>query len=291
MSDLKLHSALFQGQTIHTLTVDGRPAWIARQVGDILGYANGKRLVGKITLEWGDDFVLGKDYALLTGADLLAVKSQVDAISPNAKGLLVLFESGLHLALVKTQMPLGRALRRFLVDEVLPQLVRTGAYQPAGPVEVSPPATLDVAAIREVRLAARVDLDDRKFRCDELRRTADLLRLTRRIDGDMWAKCTIAACEIALGHTLPGLHAAIDKWTDAAALAAKLDVPVPKVMGAAGMLRLLEDKPGLARPVPTRDEGGRWTVTFAFSTTAAAQIEGWLAETSDDARRPAAQAA
>ncbi len=290
MSELLLHPALFQGQTIHTLTIDGRPAWIAREVGDVLGYADSKRLVGKITLEWADDFVLGKDYALLTGSDLQAVKAEVDAVSPHAKGLLVLFESGLHLACVKTHMPLGRALRRFLVDEVLPQLVRTGAYKPAGAPEPAAVATLDTATLREARLAARVDLDDRKFRCAELRRTADILRVTRRIDGDTWARCTVAACEIALGHALPGLYAALDRWTDAAALAVKLDVPLAKVLTAASQLQLLDDKPGLSRPVPTR-QGDRWTITFAFSTAAVAQIEGWLAETSDDARKAAPKAA
>ena len=42
----------------------------------------------------------------------------------------MLFESGLHLVLAKTDQPIGRRLRRFLVDEVLPQIARTGAFQP-----------------------------------------------------------------------------------------------------------------------------------------------------------------
>lgn len=78
----------------------------------------------------------------------------------------------------------------------------------------------------------------------------------------------------------------MDDWTDPDVLAARLGVPAPRVLAAATSLQLLDDKPGLARPVPARVEG-RWTVRFAFSTRAVAQIEAWLAETSD----PAAQAA
>ena len=53
MSELQLYPFEFRGNTVHTLTLDGRPAWIAREIGEALGYAReGKRLVNKIKGEW-----------------------------------------------------------------------------------------------------------------------------------------------------------------------------------------------------------------------------------------------
>src|SRR5262245_19531426 len=103
MSELKLYTAQFEGSDVHTLTVDGRPAWIAREIGAILGYANaGKRLASQITDEWASDFLVGHDYTLLVGEDLVAIKDQCKTAYCGSKGLLVLFESGLHLSLLKT---------------------------------------------------------------------------------------------------------------------------------------------------------------------------------------------
>ena len=51
----------FEGKPLVTLTHDGRLAWVARQVGAALGYANrGKRLVNKITSDWADEFIAGR---------------------------------------------------------------------------------------------------------------------------------------------------------------------------------------------------------------------------------------
>jgi prophage antirepressor-like protein len=128
----------FEGEPLTTLTWDGKPAWVAREIGRRLGYAgNGKRLVTRIGREWAAEFIEGKDYVLLSGDELAAFKAAVGLGTPEvpsrAGGLLLLLEPGLHLVLTKTNKPIGVRLRRFLVDEVLPQLVRTGAYAPSGP--------------------------------------------------------------------------------------------------------------------------------------------------------------
>ena len=53
---------------------------------------------------------------------------------------------GLHLVLAKTNLPIGKRLRRFLVDEVLPQLVRTGRYAPEAGQRRAPQGKRDSAA-------------------------------------------------------------------------------------------------------------------------------------------------
>lgn len=129
MLPLSTHLHEFEGQPLVTLSWEGRPCWVARHIGARLGYSHeGKRLPNKIIGEWADEFVSGHDYAFLTGDDLEAFKGiaaggPAEIPASTRRGLLVLFESGLHLVLAKTNLPIGKRLRRFLVDEVLPQLV------------------------------------------------------------------------------------------------------------------------------------------------------------------------
>jgi hypothetical protein len=149
----------------------------------------------------------------------------------------VLFESGLHLALAKTNLPIGKRLRRFLVDEVLPQLVRTGRYAPEDAHGPAPqeevdrilllfpdfkPRTPAPDILREARftLQARtrarwVDVCDRRLRVGALHRLVDTLG--DRLDEDTRAVVEIIASEIATGLDLaalltpdPGATAALD---------------------------------------------------------------------------------
>ena len=126
----------FEGKPLLTLNWEGKPCWVARHIAACIGYGQaGKRLPNKILHEWADEFLPGNDYVLLEGAALEVLHELVaEAGLPTAGlgrgSLLLLFESGLHLVLAKTSQPIGRRLRRFLADQVLPQLARTGAYQP-----------------------------------------------------------------------------------------------------------------------------------------------------------------
>jgi len=53
--------------------------------------------------------------------------------SSKARSLTILYESGLHLVCLKTEKPLGKKLRRFLADEVMPRLMRREAIGVALP--------------------------------------------------------------------------------------------------------------------------------------------------------------
>lgn len=55
-TDLVPVSHHFEGRPLTTLVLDGRPCWIARQVGEAIGYAlGGRRLVSLIRGEWADE--------------------------------------------------------------------------------------------------------------------------------------------------------------------------------------------------------------------------------------------
>jgi prophage antirepressor-like protein len=121
----------FEGHRVTTVIFEGRPAWIAAQVGEALGYAEGRHLVDKIAASWRDDFIDGTDFEILSNGRLAKFRadSGESQESPpregGARSLTILYESGLHLALLRTRKPAGRRLRRLLATEVLPQLTRT----------------------------------------------------------------------------------------------------------------------------------------------------------------------
>lgn len=216
-----LLQARFDGRPLNVLSVDGRPAWIARELGAAIGYQHaGKRLVNRIREEWAPEFIAGHDHAFVSGADLAQLKGlvQPDVIDPRTANLLVLFEPGVFLVLAKTSKPIGRKLRRFLVDEVMPQLARTGRFSPQ---EEPLPTPDDVERVlvlfpelarrapplhvrREERLALQartrarwVDVCDRRLQVFTLHRMVDALgdALT---DGNR-AAVELLAAEIATG--------------------------------------------------------------------------------------------
>lgn len=233
MLPLSTHLHEFEGQPLVTLTWEGRPCWVARHIGARLGYSHeGKRLPNKVLGEWADEFIPGHDYALLQGEDLATFHAAVAAAGMPSAGLgrgslLVLFESGLHLVLAKTNLPIGKRLRRFLADEVLPQLARTGRYAPEeAPRQPTPEAALRVllvlpdlkprtpslSARREARLALQartrarwVDVCDRRLQVNTLHRLVD--QLGEQLDDATRAALEIIAAEVATGLDLVALIA------------------------------------------------------------------------------------
>lgn len=203
----------FEGKPLNTLTVRGRPAWPAREVAVGLGYGHkGDRFVSKLAGEWAGEFVEGLDIARVTGLELAILKEQLgpQVIPPTATKIVVLFETGVYLAVAKTDKPVGVRLRRFIVDEVLPRLARgvpVGAPAPSVPA-VPPQRTrlpvTDLRELRELRLWRRADLADRQLRYASLVRIAKILLDLGRIDRDTWVRFELAAITIALSVRQPG---------------------------------------------------------------------------------------
>jgi len=165
----------FEGRPVTTFRYRGRPAWIAREIGAALEYADdGKALVAMLTREWSDEVQEGSDFVLVMGAELSDLKALLELGVPHtpsspgesgpipnhAPSTIVLFESGLHLALLKTNKPVGKRLRRLLVDEVLPQLLRDGQFDPertVSPQGELQPKTRRPALDREAQAARRLE--------------------------------------------------------------------------------------------------------------------------------------
>ena len=97
----------FEGGQLSTILYRGKPAWIAREVGRVLGYSeDGTRLARIVLSEWADEFIEGHDYVKLRGRELKEFKAVAqlppESVGSRAPHLILLFESGLHMALAKT---------------------------------------------------------------------------------------------------------------------------------------------------------------------------------------------
>jgi prophage antirepressor-like protein len=218
--ELSCLSLDFEGKPLTTITVRGRPGWFAREIAVGLGYGHkGDRFISKLAGEWADEFVEDLDIARVTGLELALLKDQLgpQVIPPKVTKVVVLFETGVYLAVAKTDKPVGVRLRRFIVDEVLPRLARgapVGAPTPlalaATPAPKRAPVT-DLRELRELRLWRRADLADRQFRYGSLVRMAKILLDLGRIDQDLWLRFELAAITIALSVRQPGDVPAINR--------------------------------------------------------------------------------
>jgi prophage antirepressor-like protein len=172
-----------EGVTLTPIHYQGRPAVIARELGDALGYAKrGKRFVDSIMGSWSSEFEEGVHYVKLHGAELKVLQAAIasrgtDSVPLGQGSLIVLFESGANLALTLTKKPAGRSLRRWLSAEVLPQVARSGAFDPtkkvdeAGRIVERPPAEVKSwQKVREERLAGEALRDELEVAQNVLRR-------------------------------------------------------------------------------------------------------------------------
>ncbi len=271
----------FEKHTLTTLEIEGRPAWVAREIGEAIGYAQrGKRFATKITGEWSGELIAGHDYRVLTGSELSAFKQGVFQGTGSVplgsnRGLVVLFESGLHLALVKTRKPAGIRLRRFLADEVLPQLVRTGQYAP----ETAEPS---LAALREHRLQQKADLEarrvavlERKAEAEALRETVRALHRLGQIDARTLAVYEVQAAELVTGRDLSPLKpSGPGSWLTPTQIGRRMGLSPYTVGRVITELGLRGDRPGLSRSYLHRSlDTGEPVVCFAYSPEAVRRIE------------------
>jgi prophage antirepressor-like protein len=174
----------FEGQPVTTIEYQGRPVWIAREIGRALGYENeGAKFAEKVTSDWSEDLERGTDYMVIEGDDLRDLKgaltpdSGVSAVGDHARSLTLLTESGLHLALMLSRKPAGRRLRRWLATEVLPEIARTGGYRGKGGRSLPWLSTEH----RERRLALREASLNLQGARERRMRAAALAELARRL--------------------------------------------------------------------------------------------------------------
>lgn len=132
MSELQIFNNAEFG-SVRTVTVEGEPLFIAKDVAEILGYSNPRDAINKHVDE--EDKGVAK-------CDTLGGKQELTVIN----------ESGLYSLILSSKMPNAKRFKRWATSEVLPTIRRHGLYAMdevlANP-DILINALLELKAVRE----------------------------------------------------------------------------------------------------------------------------------------------
>lgn len=95
--------------TVRTLTIDGQPYFVGKDVADILGYSNSRKALA--------DHVDNEDKGV-TKCDTLG----------GAQDLVVINESGLYSLILGSKLPSAKRFKRWVTSDVLPSIRKHGMY-------------------------------------------------------------------------------------------------------------------------------------------------------------------
>lgn len=130
-------------------TYHGERVITAPDLEKLVKYAP-KTLAKRIREEWANEFQEGRDFDIIQGAELAAFNTALLSSATrnsNHGRLLVLYESGVNLVLVKTEKHVGIEIRRWLTTEVMPSLARYGEYRMRRTPDTRPDAQLEILGI------------------------------------------------------------------------------------------------------------------------------------------------
>ena len=128
------------GFSITPIEMQGRGfLFLPKELEEQLGYINFSNFVRK-----SEFFGEGREYLILSGSNLLELKELLMGVTNShshinnlgnlsylkkASFLLLLTESGLYSSIMSSRKPSAKAFQRWVTEEVLPSIRRTGGYQ------------------------------------------------------------------------------------------------------------------------------------------------------------------
>lgn len=148
----------FQGQQVRTVTINGEPYFVGKDVADILGYNDTNQAVRKHV----DD------------EDKLT--RQFDG-SGQKRNMTIINESGLYALILGSKLPQAKEFKRWVTSEVLPTIRRHGAYLTDSKIEevlLSPDTIINLATQLKNERAEKEQL---KIELEEARKQTSYLDL------------------------------------------------------------------------------------------------------------------
>lgn len=150
---------IFEGQRLTVIAYRDRRAFLAIEIGRILGYGQvGRDLVRQMNDEWAAEIRAPEHKAVLLGEELAAFKASPanlggdsPQVDPRAPSVTLLTEQGLYRVLMLTGKPVGIRLRDWLDSDALPKIAATGGYgqpQIEGPAPEPKPAALSPVDVK-----------------------------------------------------------------------------------------------------------------------------------------------
>ena len=142
MNDIQLF--YYEGNRARIVMINGQPWWVAKDVCNILGYANVTDTLNKH---------LDEDER-----DTLAIREGTSG-NPNMN---IINESGLYCLILRSNMPKAKEFRKWVTGTVLPQVMRNGLPERhegnlSEAIMLSARMILDAAGIKDNQLALALD--------------------------------------------------------------------------------------------------------------------------------------
>lgn len=109
MNDLTIFN--YRGRNVRTLTFDDEPWFVGKDVAEVLGYSNTRKVIQDHVDE--EDKMDG-----VTIRDAIGREQNVVAIN----------ESGLYSLIMSSKLPSAKEFKRWVTHEVLPSIRKTGSY-------------------------------------------------------------------------------------------------------------------------------------------------------------------
>lgn len=148
----------FQGQQVRTVTINGEPYFVGKDVADVLGYNDTNQAVRKHV----DD------------EDKLT--RQFDG-SGQKRNMTIINESGLYALILGSKLPQAKDFKRWVTSEVLPTIRKHGAYLTDSKIEevlLSPDTIINLATQLKNERAEKEQL---KIELEEARKQTSYLDL------------------------------------------------------------------------------------------------------------------
>ena len=115
MNDLQIFSNSEFGN-IRTVTIDGEPWFVGKDIAEALGYGKGKSLNNAVATHVDDED-----------------KGVTEMMTPGGKqNLIIINESGLYSLILSSKLPNAKKFKRWVTSEVLPAIRKTGHYEAPG---------------------------------------------------------------------------------------------------------------------------------------------------------------
>lgn len=141
MRELKVF--VFQDNEVRTVSIDGEPWFVGKDVAEVLGYSNTRKAI--------QDHVDGEDKGV-TICDTLGGKQELTIIN----------ESGLYSLILSSKLPTAKKFKRWVTSEVLPSIRKNGGYI-AGQEQLS-----EAELLAKALMVAQRTLADRDKRLAEM---------------------------------------------------------------------------------------------------------------------------
>lgn len=106
----------FKGQQVRTVTIDGEPYFVGKDVAEILGYANNRD-------------------ALVKHVDDEDKQTSQIATAGQKRSMTVINESGLYSLILGSKLPQAHDFKHWVTSEVLPTIRKHGAYMTPAKIE------------------------------------------------------------------------------------------------------------------------------------------------------------